>query len=490
MTSTLALDLGAESGRAVLGVFDGHKLDLRSLHRFPNLPQRIRGTLYWDVLSLFGGITESLQRAAQETGGRLTSLAVDTWGVDYALLDASGRLVANPVHYRDLRTDGIMERVFARVPREELYERTGIQFMPINSLIQLYAMRLEGDPQLNSAETLLMIPDLFHYWLSSVMVCEVTEASTSQCLDIQTNGWAEDLLERLAIPVRLFGELVDPGTALGPLLPELAERTGLKSTRVIAPASHDTASAVAAVPFSHPHAAYISSGTWSLVGVELEAPLVNDQVREANLTNERGVAGTFRLLRNVAGLWLLQDLRRGWGGAEAPPYDALVEMAEQAPPFKALIDPDDPLFLRPGDMPGRIRRFCEESGQLLPDTMGELVRCVLESLAFKYRWVIDLLERVTGRRIPVLHVVGGGSQNWLLCQLTADAANRPVLAGPAEAAAMGNLLVQAITLGELGSVQEAREVARTSSGLVSYEPRRPEAVLTAYERFCRLLSPP
>jgi rhamnulokinase len=487
MATMVSVDLGAQSGRVALGRFDGGKLAVVELHRFPNVPVRAAGVLHWDVLRLYDGILEGLRAARREAGGRVDSVGVDTWGLDFALTDRAGRLVQNPVHHRDGRTDRAMSGVFGRVPPRELYERTGIQLMPINSVFQLWAMVEAGDPALEAAETLLMMPDLFHYWLSGVEACELTDATTSQCYDPRAKGWALDVLERLDIPARLFPEVVPPGTVLGALRADVGEETRLEGTVVIAPASHDTASAVAAVPFRQTGSAYISSGTWSLVGVEVTAPVIDDRTFKANLTNEGGVDGTFRLLRNVTGLWILHECRRTWAreGSERS-FGELVALAESARPLAALVDPNEPAFLPPGDMPERIRDFCATSGQEPPREPGAVVRCVLESLALKYRQTIELLEAATGVAPSEIHVVGGGALNEPLCQWTADATGLPVLAGPVEAAEIGNLAVQAMALGELASLEEAREVVRSSFSPLVYEPRERGAWDEAYGRFAEI----
>ena len=389
MATMVSVDLGAQSGRAALGRFDGERLSVVELHRFPNVPVRVHGTLHWDVLRLYDGILEGLRAAARETDGDVDSIGIDTWGVDFALLDRAGRLVQNPVHHRDSRTEGAMERVFSRVPARELYERTGIQMMPINSVFQLQAMVGAEDPALEVAETLLLIPDLLHYWLSGAKACELTNATTTQCFDPRADGWALDLLERLEIPARLFAEVVPPGMVLGPLRDEVVEDSRLRAAVVVAPATHDTASAVAAVPFREAGSAYISSGTWSLVGLEVPAPVIDDRTFAANLTNEGGVSGTFRLLRNVTGLWILHECRREWAleGRDWS-FDELVAMAEKAPALRSFVDPNDPSFHAPGDMPERIRDFCARTWQEQPQEPGAVVRCVLESLALKYRQTI------------------------------------------------------------------------------------------------------
>jgi len=457
----LAVDLGAESGRTVLGRFDGERMALEEVHRFPNTPVRLPDGLHWDVLRIVQEVKDGLARAVRD-GGRIESLGVDSWGVDFGLLDRDGALISNPYHYRDLRTDGMDERAFDRVPREEIYATTGIQFMPINTLYQLLAM--EGSPLLEAAQTLLMIPDLIGYWITGVRACESTNASTTQLYDPRSGNWAYGLLGKMGLPAQVFGEIVSPGTQLGPLLHEVAEETGIRgNVPVTAVASHDTASAVVAVPAEGENFAYISSGTWSLMGVELPEPAITPEGLHANFTNEGGLEGTTRFLKNVMGLWILQECRRAWAreGRDYS-YEELAYLAEASPAIGSLLDPDHPAFLRPGDMPGRIRRFCRKTGQAPPEEPGVIVRSVLESLALKYRWVIERAEEITRRRVDTIHIVGGGVRNKLLCQLTADATRRPVRAGPVEATAMGNLMVQAYSRGYVGSLEEIRAVVRAS----------------------------
>jgi rhamnulokinase len=457
----LAVDLGAESGRTMLGRFDGERMALEEVHRFPNTPVRLPDGLHWDVLRIVQEVKDGLARAVRD-GGRIESLGVDSWGVDFGLLDRDGALISNPYHYRDARTDGMEERAFDRMPREEIYATTGIQFMPINTLYQLLAM--EGSPLLEAAQTLLMIPDLIGYWITGVMACESTNASTTQLYDPRSGKWAYDLLGKMGLPARVFGEIVSPGTQLGPLLHEVAEETGIRgNVPVTAVASHDTASAVVAVPAEDENFAYISSGTWSLMGVELPEPAITPDGMHANFTNEGGLEGTTRFLKNVMGLWILQECRRAWAreGRDYS-YEELAHLAEASPVTGSLLDPDHPAFLRPGDMPGRIRRFCRETGQAPPAEPGAIVRSVLESLALKYRWVIERAEEITRRRVDTIHIVGGGVRNELLCQLTADATRRPVRAGPVEATALGNLMVQAYSRGYVSSLEEIRAVVRAS----------------------------
>jgi rhamnulokinase len=469
MVALVAADLGAQSGRIALGRFDGEVLSLSEVHRFPNVPVRVGESLQWDILSVYRGVLDGLRAAADLADVR--SVAVDAWGVDFGLLDAGGHLLGNPVHYRDERRAAAVEEVYVRVPPRELYERTGIQLMPINSVFELAAMAADRDPALRGAATLQLVPDLIHHWLCGSATTELTNASTTQCLDTRAGAWATDLLERLDIPTRLFPEVVEPGTVLGPVLPGVADETGLDGAEVIAVATHDTGSAVAAVPFVRPGSAFLSVGTWSLVGVEVAEPTITDASFAANLTNEAGVAGTTRLLRNVTGLWLLHECRRAWAASGADhSFEELIDLAEASAPHGAFIDPDDSLFAEPGDMPARIAAYCARTGQEPPSDAGATVRCILESLALRHAQVVETLATVTGQSPPELHIVGGGARNGLLCELTADATGLPVLAGPEEATLVGNLLVQAIALGEVASLDEAREVVRRSFIPTLYEP--------------------
>src|SRR5215210_2636631 len=432
----LAVDLGAESGRVVLGRFDGGRVSREEIHRFQNAPVRLPDGLHWDVLRIFGEIKAGLARVLCEE--EIEGIGVDSWGVDFGLLDGDGALVSNPYHHRDARTDGMMDEAFGLMPKQEIYDTTGIQFLPINTLYQLLAMR--GSPLLEAAETMLLIPDLMNYWLAGEKACEYTNATTTQLLDLQTGGWSKDLFARMNLPSRVLARIVSPGTELGPLLSEVAEEVGA-GPPVFAVASHDTASAVVAVPAEGEDFAYISSGTWSLVGVELSGPVVTREALEANFTNEGGFGGRTRLLKNVMGLWILQECRRQWAkeGHEYS-YEELARLAEDAPPAGPLVDPDHRVFLAPWGMASRIRSFCEETGQRPPEEPAAVARCVFESLALKYRHAIEQAQSLTGRTVGTVNVVGGGSQNALLCQLTADASRLPVVAGPVEATALGNVM--------------------------------------------------
>lgn len=484
----LAFDLGAESGRAVVGRFDGRTVQLETLHRFPNGPVRIFDHLHWDVLRLWAELKAGLSAYRAAFGADLDGIGLDTWGVDYALLDAHDELLGTPYHYRDARTEGMMAVALERVPRAEIFAATGIQFMEINTLYQLLAMRQQGSPLLDAARSLLMIPDLFNYWLTGVKASEFSIATTSQFYDPRAGDWARGLLARLDLPTDILQPVIQPGEQLGPLHVSVAAELGLGAAPVIAPACHDTGSAVAAVPAISDSFAYLSSGTWSLMGVETLEPVIDDESLAFNFTNEGGVFGTIRLLKNIMGLWLLQECRRTWAvqGHEWS-YDDLTQLASAAPAFGPLVDPDHHDFLRPADMPTLLCEACRRTGQQAPGSEGQIVRCILESLALKYRWTLDKLERMQGRRLDTIHVVGGGSQNGLLCQFTADATQRLVVAGPIEATATGNVLLQAISRGELSSLAEAREVVRNSFALVTYEPGPATPWDEAYGRFQHLL---
>jgi rhamnulokinase len=483
MATFAAADLGAQSGRVAVGRFDGEQLSVTEVHRFANVPVRTGEVLQWDVLRLYQDVVDGLRAAAREAG-RVDSVAVDSWGVDFGLIDGSGRLLENPVHYRDGRRARAMDAVLELVPPRELYERTGIQLMPINTVFELGAMAADGDAALAAADTLLFIPDLLHYWLCGARTSEYTNATTSQCYDPRSGAWATDLLERLGVPSRVLPEVVEPGTRLAPLARHVAEETGLGDTHVVAVATHDTGSAVAAVPFRFEGSVFISSGTWSLVGLEVREPVITDASFAANLTNEGGVDGTFRLLRNVTGLWLVEECRRAWA-LEGSEYslDQLIALAKAAPAFGSFIEPNEPVFAQPGDMPARVRAFCAHTGQPEPAEPGAVVRCILESLALKHAQTIDLLAAVSGVAPREIHVVGGGARNELLCRWTANAAGLPVVAGPEEATLLGNLLVQAISLGEIGSLAEARDVVRSSLSPPTYEPQGDAGWREARERF-------
>jgi rhamnulokinase len=485
--SFLAADLGAESGRVMAGRFDGKGLSLSEAHRFDSRPVRLPDGLHTDVLRIFAEMKAGMQVAAGRARGELRGVAVDTWGVDFALLDGARALLGNPHHYRDTLSEGMLEQALGVVPRAEIFERTGLQFMEINTLYQLLGLRRRGSAALDAARILLMMPDLFGYWLSGRACGERTIASTSQCFDPRRREWARPLLERLGLPAAIFPEIVEPGSVIGELLPHVAEETGLARLPVIAAGGHDTALAVAAVPASGPGFAYISSGTWSLLGTELPEPCIDARSLAANFTNEGGVGGTTRFLKNLCGLWIVQEARREWGrGGTLDAYSDLTDLARAAPAWRSLIDVDDPIFARPGGMQARVQDYCRRTGQPVPETKGEVVRCALDSLALKYRLVLEQTEGLVGRRLAPLHIVGGGARNDLLCQLAADATGRQVIAGPVEATAAGNVLMQAIAMGLVGSLHELRQVVRGSFEIASYEPRPSPGLDDACERLARL----
>jgi rhamnulokinase len=478
----LGVDLGAESGRVMAGLWDGKRIRIEELHRFPNGPVEIAGTLRWDVLRLWAEIQHGLALAARKYGKSVKSVGVDTWGVDHVLLSESNEIVAHPYHYRDARTNGVMARAFRHVPREKIFADTGLQFMEINTLYQLLAWQKNNPEILEAADCLLMMPDFFHWCLSATKVAEFTDATTTQFFHPTKRAWSYDLLKSFNLPTNILPGIVSPGTRIGALHKSVANRCGLHEVAVIAPASHDTGSAVAAVPALSPSDgeragergtwAYLSSGTWSLMGLEVREAQLSKSVLDFNLTNEGGVDGTYRLLKNITGLWLVQQCKRAFEArGKKVDYSQLVRLAKAAPPLRSFIDPDDSRFVNPPDMPGAIRGFCKEKRQPIPDSEGALVRCALESLALKYQTVLDCLEQVSGKRIEVIHIVGGGSRNALLNQFTADACNRSVLAGPVEATVFGNVLMQARACSEIDSLAELRSIVRDSCKIRTFNPR-------------------
>lgn len=483
----LAIDLGASSGRGIVGSFDGEKLTLRENHRFSNDPVIVNGRMHWDILRIFYEIKQSITKTVLEKDN-IRSIGIDTWGVDYALLDKYGRMLANPMHYRDTRTNGIAEHVAKTVPLDELYATAGIQCLNFNTIFQL-AADLRDDPNaFDRAERMLNIPDLLNYFLTGNMANEYTVLSTGALLDAAKRDYAFDLTDRLGIPRRLFGKIVQPGTAVGKLLPQVLEETGKTDAEVITVASHDTASAVIAVPTQEEDFIYISSGTWSLMGTELREPLINAQSQAMNLTNEGGAMGTIRFLKNIMGLWLIQESRRQWR-REGNEYSfaQMEAWAKECKPLRSFIDPDDASFATPGNMPERVREFCRRTNQPVPETVGEVVRCIYESLALKYRMTAESIESLMGRKAKVIHVVGGGTKDHFLSQMTADACGVPVAAGPEEATAIGNLMMQAIAAGEVADIREARQIISASFALKHYEPTSErDAWDEAYNRFCAL----
>ncbi len=479
----LAFDLGASSGKAVAGHFDGERLRVHEIHRFSNDPVRAGGRLHWDILRLLHEVTTGI-RAARAAGlGEITSLGIDSWGCDFGLLDRQGELIGNPYHYRDEGHLGAMEEVFEIVPRDEIFARTGVQFIPVNTLYQLYAMERGRAAMLDRAATLLLIPDLLRYFLTGETTSEYTNASTTQFLAMATGDWDRTMLARLGLPTDLLTAIVAPGSPGGTLLPGIAAEIGCNQIPVMAVGSHDTASAVAAAPATGPFA-YLSSGTWSLLGTELAAPIVNQQALAWNFTNEGGLGKTYRLLKNIMGLWLVEGCRRAWEReGRWPGYDGMAAATLDADRFQAVIDPNDRRFLNPLDMPAAVADFCRESGQRIPETPGQIMRCVLESLAFAYRQVLERTEQLAGARFDGLHVVGGGTRNAILQQFTANAIGRPVWAGPTEATAIGNLLGQFMAAGRISSLAEGRALVRESFPVRIFEPEDGAAWDEAFGRF-------
>ncbi len=484
MVSALAFDLGASSGRAVVGRLDGERLTITDTHRFLNEPVFLHEHMHWDILRLLHEVKQGLRATRLQGYGDIASIGIDTWGVDFGLLSAQGELLGNPYHYRDHQTIGIMEKVWQVVPRAEIFARTGLQFLPINTLYQLYALQQAQSPLLANAQHLLLIPELLRYFLTGERLSEWSIASTTQMCNPYTHTWDRELLARLGLPTHLFGEPMAPGTIAGHLLSSVSAEVGLPEILVIAVAEHDTASAVVAVPADQADFAYLSSGTWSLLGTELAEPLINEQALELNITNEGGINGTTRLLKNVTGLWLLQECRRAWQNeGKSRSYEEEKVLTEQAGPFRSFINPDEEMFLNPVHMPRQIQQYCRETGQPVPTSGGEILRCIIESLALRYRFVLERIEQLTHKRFPGLHIVGGGAQNTLLCQATANALGRPTWAGPQEGTAIGNLLVQFLTTGAISDLAHARQIVRASFPITTYQPQETEIWEQAYITF-------
>ncbi len=485
----IAADLGAESGRAIAGKFDGDKLSLEVAHRFMNIPLRLPNALSWNTGHLYAEILSGIKTIVSTYGDGVQSVSVDTWGVDFGLLDKSGALMTMPVHYRDKRNVLAFDELRQKLGDSMIYDATGLQFMPFNSLYQLYAMTKNQMDVLQDANKLLFMPDIFHYWLSGVGVAESTIASTSNLVDPRTGKWATDLIEAAGIPTHFLPELVKPGTILGDVRDDVVFDTKASGVKVVVPGSHDTASAVAAVPVADGDRDYVfmSSGTWSLMGMELDSPIINADSRRLNFTNEGGVENTIRFLRNISGLWLVQELRRGYErDGEVYNYTELTQMAAEAPEFRSLVDPDDMSFMAPQDMRAAVAEFCQNSGQPVPNTPGQFNRAVQESLAMRYRWVVERLRELTGKKLPTLHIVGGGTQNKLLCQFTANATGCRVVAGPVEATAAGNVLIQMMAMGDVKSLSEGRELIRRSFEVHEYLPKSQEKWDAAYERWMKI----
>ncbi|MGL6226863.1 MAG: rhamnulokinase [Thermoguttaceae bacterium] len=496
----LAVDMGASSGRHILGHFDGSKITLEEVYRFENGPVDLGGSLYWNLPGLWSHVQNGLRAAKSRATAPIVSVGVDTWGVDYALLGRGNVLLGNPYAYRDARTDGIMEKAFEIVSRNDIFRQSGLQFMQFNTLFQFLAMKGSNSPLLDVAESFLMIPDLFHWLLSGVKSNEFTNATTTQFYDPIARDWAKPLLESFGLPTDLFGAISAPGTVLGPLRKSVEQETGLNGLKVVLPGSHDTASAVMSVPTNSPIGktdwCYISLGTWALLGIESPQPVVNSTVSGLNFTNEGGVGGTTRILKNICGLWLIQECRRTWvqqgrKNTSGNPWDweDLNRLSAVARPLVSFINPDAREFLSPSDMPEEIRQFCKKTGQTVPENEGAVLRCALDSIAMKFRHVLEMCEKISGTRIETVHIVGGGTKNVQLCQAAADATGRRVLTGPIEATAIGNLMMQAVAAGDVKDIQEAREVIRQSFDVAEFVPglEQAKAFDEAYERFLAIV---
>lgn len=482
----LAFDFGASSGRAIIGCFDGDKITLEEVHRFSNDPVSVGGTVYWDVLRLFYEIKQGIIKA--KIAGGFDSIGIDTWGVDFGLIDSEGKLMENPVHYRDARTVGLVDEAFKTMPKEKLYGITGIQFMELNTLFQLISLKKYRPWMLERADKMLFMPDLFGYMLTGKMCAEYSIASTSQLIDLDKRTWSKEILDAFGIKESVFAPLVQPGTVLGELSKEVCEECGVGPVPVISVCGHDTQSAITSVPCEDGDFAFLSSGTWSLFGTELDKPIVNETSMNINITNEGGFDGSTGFLKNIIGLWLIQESRRQWKreGKEYS-YADLEKLALAAEPFKCFIDPDAPEFVPHGNIPERVREFCRKTGQYVPETVGEIMRCIYESLAMKYRLTFEKLRECTERDYPVIHVIGGGTKDGLLCQMTANSCDRTVKAGPIEATVMGNVAVQLMSNGSVENIGQARKIVAESSELKTFEPKDTDKWAEAYEDFLKII---
>ena len=482
----LAFDFGASSGRAIIGCFDGDKITLEEVHRFSNDPVSVGGTVYWDVLRLFYEIKQGIVKA--KIAGGFDSIGIDTWGVDFGLIDSEGKLMENPVHYRDTRTAGLVEESFKTMPKEKLYGITGIQFMELNTLFQLISLKKYRPWMLERADKMLFMPDLFAYMLTGKMCAEYSIATTSQLIDLETKSWSKEILDAFGIKKSLFAPLVKPGTVLGELSKEICEECGVDPVPVISVCGHDTQSAITSVPCEDGDFAFLSSGTWSLFGTELDKPIVNETSMNINITNEGGFDDSTGFLKNIIGLWLIQESRRQWKReGEEYSYADLEKLALAAEPFKCFIDPDAPEFVPHGNIPERVREFCRRTGQYVPQTVGEVMRCIYESLAMKYRLTFEKLRECTKRDYPVIHVIGGGTKDGLLCQMTANSCDRTVKAGPIEATVMGNVAVQLMSDGSVDNIGQARKIIADSSELKIFEPKDTGDWAKAYEDFLKIV---
>lgn len=486
--SVLAFDLGASGGKVLSGELVDGKLVTLEIHRFANEPVQVGKHLYWDILRLFHEIKQGLLKAKWQGVNDIASMGIDTWGVDYGLIGSNGQLLSNPIHYRDPYTAGMMEKVRDIVPDQEMFGRVGIQFMSINTIYQLVAMSQDPHSPIHQADSLLMIPDLLRYFLTGEKTNEFTIASTSQLVNAKTMDWDWKLIAKLGLNEQLFRDIVQPATVAGRLTKAISEELSIEQIPVVAVGEHDTASAVVATPATDEYFAYLSCGTWSLIGTEMSQPVLTERARELNFTNEGGIGRSYRMLKNIMGLWLLQECKRVWERAgQSFTYPELIAAAERTSAFHSFVDPDDEMFLNPADMPAQIQHYCRQTNQPIPEQPGEFVRCIIESLALKYRYALELIEELADRQFNGLHMVGGGIQNELLCQFTANALSRQVWAGPIEASAIGNMMTQYIALGKVATLAEARQIVATSFPMQTYQPQHIDEWKEAYERFRQVI---
>lgn len=490
LTKVLAFDFGASSGRAMLFTFDGKTLSIEEMHRFSNDPVMTGKSFHWDVLRLFFEIKQGINKTVLAGHSDIKAIGIDTWGVDFGLFDKNGRLLGNPYHYRDTRTNGMIDYADQTIGKKYIFEKTGIQFNFFNTLFQFMAMRKEQDPTLDIADKMLFMPDIFNYLLTGVMKNEYSIASTSQLLNVKTKQWDKELMEKAGIPADIFGDIVMPGTVIGELSDDLCEELGCPKIPVIAVGSHDTASAVASVPVTEDYRyAYISTGTWALMGSELDAPNVTETTFRYDFTNEGGVCGKIRFLKNIMGLWIIQESKRQWAReGKNFSFDDLEQAAWAAEPFRCFIDPDCEDFATPGNMPKRIREYCRRTGQYVPEGEGEIIRCVAQSLAFKFRMVADAIEDITKEPLAAVHMVGGGIKDTMVCRFTAAATGKTVLAGPVEATSTGNAVVQLMALGKIGSLMEGRQIVKNSFPIKTYEPEDADSWNKAYEDYKKIVT--
>ncbi len=482
----LAIDFGASSGRAIVGTFDGEKITMEEVHRFSNDPVKVGNTVYWDVLRLFHEIKQGITKASLT--GKIDSVGIDTWGVDFGLIDKYGDLIENPIHYRDTRTAGLIEECAKTIPNEEFYGRTGIQFMELNTVYQLASLKKYRPYMFERADKMLFMPDLFGYFLTGKMTTEYSIATTSQMVDLKTKNWATDLIEKLGIPSSILCSIRPSGSILGKIKDDICEECGIEPINVISVCGHDTQSAITAVPCESGDFAFLSSGTWSLFGTELENPIVNEKSIAMNVTNEGGYGQSTGFLKNIIGLWLIQESRRHWNRhGNNYSYGDLEKLALETEPFKCFIDPDAPEFVPHGNIPGRVKEYCKKTNQPVPETVGEVMRCIYESLALKYRLTLDNLEECTEKTYPVIHVIGGGTKDTLLCRMTACSTGRKVVAGPIEATVYGNIAVQLLSSGDIKSVSEARKIIAASEETKEYLPENTNLWNEAYGRFCKVI---